>query len=51
MVKKHIIDTDENTWGEVQKYKIDMKAKKVNDAVMDLIKKGLEYVKKNGGKK
>lgn len=45
MVKKHILDVDEETWGEVLKYKIDAKLKKNNDAVIDLIKKGLESVK------
>ena len=49
MVKKAILDIDDDTWGEVQKHKIDIKVKKVNEAVVDLIKKGLEAVKK--GKK
>ncbi len=46
MVKKLILDTDENTWAEVLKFKIDAKIKKNNDAVMDLIKKGLKSIKK-----
>lgn len=46
MVKKHILDTDEETWGEVLKYKIDAKFPKNNDAVESLLKKGLEAVKK-----
>ncbi len=45
MVKKHILDVDEDTWGEVLKYKIDAKIKHNNDAVLDLIRKGLESVK------
>ncbi len=47
MVKKAYIDTDEETWKEVQKYKIDKGYRKVNDAVIDLIKEGsVAYGKK-----
>ena len=41
MAKKLILDIDENTWKEVLKYKIDKSMKNNNDAVVDLIKKGL----------
>ena len=51
MVKKSVLDIDENTWAEVQKYKIDKRVKRVNDVVVELIKKGLESVKKKGTKK
>jgi hypothetical protein len=40
--KKLILDIDEETWKEVQKYKIDNDIKNNNDAVVDLIKKGLK---------
>ena len=50
MVKKHTIDISEEDWGEVLKYKIDMKKRVVNDAVVDLIKKGLAYGKKEAKK-
>jgi len=46
MVKKLILDIDEDTWGEVLKHKIDARLKKNNDAVVELIKKGLEKSKK-----
>ena len=42
MPKKLILDIDEETWKEVQKYKIDEDIKNNNDAVIDLIKKGLK---------
>lgn len=47
MVKKHILDIDEETWNEVLKYKLDHIPKDhsrytVNDAVVALIKKGLK---------
>lgn len=51
MVKKLILDIDEDTWGEVLKYKIDAKLQKNNDSVVELIKKGLEYSCKNKKKK
>jgi hypothetical protein len=46
MVKKSFIDVDEETWKEVQKYKIDKSYKKVNEAVIDLIKEGLKIYEK-----
>jgi hypothetical protein len=42
MVKKLILDIDEDTWKEVLKFKIDSDFKNNNDAVVDLIKKGLK---------
>lgn len=51
MVKKHILDIDEETWNEVLKYKIDHTPKDrnvrytVNDAVVSLIKLGLKSKK------
>ena len=42
MAKKLILDIDENTWKEVLKYKIDKSMKNNNDAVVELIKKGLK---------
>jgi hypothetical protein len=43
MPKKLVLDIDEDTWGEVLKYKIDSKGKLKlnNDAVVELIRKGL----------
>ena len=41
MPKKLILDIDESTWREVQKFKIDKGLRKNNDAVVVLIKKGL----------
>ncbi len=41
MVEKLVLDIDEETWKEVWKYKIDANIKKINDAVVELIKKGL----------
>lgn len=46
MVKKLVLDIDEDTWGEVLKYKIDAKLKLNNDSAVELIKKGLNSVKK-----
>ena len=40
--KKLILDIDEETWKEVLKYKIDNDIKNNNDAVVELIKKGLK---------
>lgn len=48
MVKKLVLDIDEDTWGEVLKYKIDRKLKINNDAVVELIKKGLGIKKEKG---
>ena len=42
MVKKLILDIDEQTWKEVLKYKIDKDLKNNNEAVIALIKKGLK---------
>ena len=42
MPKKLILDIDEDTWKEVLKYKIDNNLKNNNDAVIKLVKKGLE---------
>lgn len=42
MPKKLILDIDENTWKEVRKFKIDQGLRNNNDAVVELIKKGLE---------
>jgi len=51
MVKKLVLDIDEDTWGEVLKYKIDAKLKLNNLAVVELIKKGLESIKKDKSSK
>ncbi|MGC2574498.1 MAG: hypothetical protein WA364_23545 [Candidatus Nitrosopolaris sp.] len=42
MVKKLILDIDEETWKEVLKYKIDFDLSNNNEAVVRLIKKGLK---------
>ena len=42
MPKKLILDIDEETWKEVLKYKIDNDIKNNNEAVINLIKKGLK---------
>ncbi len=42
MAKKLILDCDDKLWNEVLKYRIDKGFKKNNDAVLDLIKKGLK---------
>ncbi len=42
MPKKLILDIDEETWKEVLKYKIDQNLKNNNEAVINLIKKGLK---------
>jgi len=41
MTKKLILDTDNKIWNKVLKYKIDNNFKNNNEAVIDLIKKGL----------
>jgi hypothetical protein len=41
MAKKLILDVDNELWKEVLKYKIDKELKTNNDAVIELIKKGL----------
>ena len=42
MAKKLILDIDEDTWREVLKFKIDQGLRKNNDAVVQLIKQGLD---------
>lgn len=42
MAKKLILDIDEKTWKEVLKYRIDRDLKNNNEAVVELIKKGLK---------
>jgi len=42
MVKKLILDVDEETWKEVLKYKIDHDFKNNNETVVKLIHKGLK---------
>jgi len=41
MSKKLILDTDDEFWKKVLKYKIDNNFKNNNEAVIDLIRKGL----------
>lgn len=41
MAKKLILDVDDALWREVLKYKIDARFKNNNEAVVELIKKGL----------
>ena len=45
MPKKLILDSDDNLWKEVQKYRIDKGLKNNNEAVIELIKKGLSNKK------
>jgi hypothetical protein len=42
MPKKLILDIDDEIWKEVLKYKIDNDLKNNNDAVVNLIKRGLK---------
>jgi hypothetical protein len=42
MAKKIILDIDEETWKEVQKYRIDADLPNNNEAVVRLVKKGLK---------
>lgn len=42
MPKKLILDIDEETWKDVLKFKIDQDLKNNNEAVINLIKKGLK---------
>ncbi len=42
MSKKLILDTDDTFWKKVLKYKIDNNFKNNNEAVIDLIEKGLK---------
>lgn len=46
MVKKLILDIDEDTWKEVLKFKIDSNSKNNNEAVIKLIKHGLKVKSK-----
>lgn len=41
MAKKLLLDCDDKLWNEVLKYRIDKSFKNNNEAVLDLIKKGL----------
>lgn len=45
MSKKLILDTNDDFWKKVLKYKIDKNFKNNNEAVLDLIKKGLQNEK------
>ena len=51
MVKKLVLDIDEETWGEVLKYKIDAKLRINNDATVALIKLGLDSIRKEKSSK
>lgn len=42
MAKKLILDCEDKLWNEVLKYKIDKGLKNNNEAVVELIKKGLK---------
>ena len=42
MAKKLLLDCDNELWNKVLKYRIDKGLKKNNEAVIDLIKKGLK---------
>ncbi|MFH1225525.1 MAG: hypothetical protein V1676_07015 [Candidatus Diapherotrites archaeon] len=42
MAKKLILDIDEETWKEVQKYRIDQGLRNNNEAVVRLVKRGLK---------
>ncbi len=42
MAKKLLLDCEDKLWNEVLKYKIDKAFKNNNEAVVDLIKKGLK---------
>jgi len=42
MAKKLTLDVDENLWKEVSHFKIDFGAKNYNEAVIELIKRGLK---------
>ena len=45
MAKKLILDTDEKLWKDVLKFKIDKGFKNNNEAVVELIKRGLKKKK------
>ncbi len=42
MAKKHILDVEDDFWKEVLKYKIDKGLKNNNEAVIELLEKGLK---------
>ncbi len=42
MPRKLVLDCDDKTWKKVLKYKIDMELKNNNEAVVKLIRKGLQ---------
>ncbi len=42
MAKKLILDVEDKLWNEVLKYRIDKGLNNNNEAVVDLIKKGLK---------
>lgn len=42
MPKKLVFDCDEQTWDQVLKFKIDEGLRTTNDAVLQLVKKGLK---------
>jgi len=44
MAKKLILDIDEETWKEVRKFKIDSGLRNNNEAVVELIQRGLKRV-------
>ena len=50
MPKKLLLDSDEETWAEVQKYRIDQKLRNNNEAVIKLIRKALGLNENNATK-
>ncbi|HLC37744.1 MAG TPA: hypothetical protein VJJ53_03105 [Candidatus Nanoarchaeia archaeon] len=42
MAKKLLLDVDEDLWKQVSHFKIDCGAKNYNEAVVELIKRGLK---------
>jgi len=44
MAKKLILDVDDKLWNEVLKYRIDYGLKNNNEAVVQLIQKGLKRI-------
>jgi hypothetical protein len=49
MPKKHILDIDDETWKKVLKYKIDSTLRNNNEALVRLIKKGLQSLQPKRG--
>lgn len=43
MPKKLLLDTDDKLWNEVLKFRIDKGLKNNNEAVNELIRRGLKY--------